>query len=168
MNRKLLVLILVVSTLAFLRCNGIEEEPAELHFIVTFKDAKGLRPGQFLVYKGVRIGEITAIDLDGPNVKVSLTADENYRLQIYREAKFTIEKLSLINPTGEHQVVMSDSGDVRTPVVEATVIAGSDGWLGDVTDSLREAAASTARAAAQRLGRSEPPADPTTSSTAAD
>jgi ABC-type transporter Mla subunit MlaD len=164
MNRKVIALVLVLSSLAIFQCRGGDEEPTELHFIVTFKDAKGLRPGQFLVYKGVRIGEVSAVDLDGAGVNVNLTVGETYRAQVYKEATFTIEKLTIINPTGEHQVVMADSGKVRTPVEEGTTIVGSEGWLSSVTESLKDAASSAARAAGQMVGDSEPQPSETPSS----
>ena len=137
MKRVLLGIVLITSMVAVEGCRDDEKPapapppppPPPLQFVVTFKDANNLRPGQSLIYKGVKIGHVTAVDLAGDAVKVNLTVDENHRTVVYKEAKFTIEKLSLINPTGEHQVVMSDMGNIRTPMEEGTVIVGSEGWL---------------------------------------
>jgi ABC-type transporter Mla subunit MlaD len=141
------------------------EEPTELRFTLTFKDAQDLRPGQFVLYRGGRIGKVDAVDVDASGVKVNVTIDEAHRALVYKEANFTIEKLSMINPTGEHKVVMTDRGDVKTPVEEGTVIAGSEGWVTTVTDSVKDAANSAANAAAQLVGGKKETATPAPSST---
>lgn len=56
---------------AALGCGSDAEEPTELSFVGTVKDANALRPGQFLIYKGVRISEVTAADLAGDIIKVT-------------------------------------------------------------------------------------------------
>lgn len=151
---RIVVFAVILLSLAVFRCGGQEEaeSPTELRFVLTFKDANGLRPGQFVIYKGVRIGEVTAVDLHDSLVKVNIVVNEKYRDQIYQEAKFTIEKLSTINPTGEHQVLMSDRGKVRTPVMEGSVLVGTEGWVGQVAGSLKDAVTSAADAAARMTG----------------
>jgi len=160
MKHNALALLLLACSIAVLGCHSDEPTLTPLHFVLTFKDANGLRPGQFLVYKGVRIGEVMAVDLAGERVKVNVTIDESHRMQVYKEATFKIETLTLINPTGEHQVVMSDSGDVRTPVEEATVITGSEGWLSDAKDKVKQ----TATSAAHAIGAALDPAPTATTS----
>ena len=154
MHRSTIVYVLILLSVAVLRCGGLEEPepPTELRFVLTFKDANGLRPGQFVIYRGVRIGEVTAVDLKDSMVRVNIIVNEKYRDQIYQEATFTIEKLSVINPTGEHQVTMSDKGNVRTPVMEGSVLAGTEGWFDRVAGSLRDAATSAADATARMTG----------------
>ena len=154
MRRSVVVFALILLSLAVFRCGGEEEPepPTELHLVLTFKDANGLRPGQFVIYKGVRIGEVTAVDLQDSLVRVNIVVNEKYRDQIYQEATFTIEKLSAINPTGEHQVLMSDKGNVRTPVMEGSVLVGTEGWFAQVAGALKDAATSAADAGARMTG----------------
>lgn len=134
--------LLITSMVAVVRCHEEEKAvpppPPPLQFIVTFKDANNLRPGQSLIYKGVRIGHVAAVDLAGDAVNVKLVVDENRRTVVYKEAKFSIEKVSLINATGEHQVVMSDTGNIRTPMEAGTVIVGSEGWLSDAANRVKD------------------------------
>jgi len=158
MNRKTFAVGLIVLSFVILQCGGGEEydPPAELNVVLTFKDANGLRPGQFLVYKGVRVGEVTAVDLDGSLVKVHVEVGEKHRDQISKEATSTIEKLTFINPTGEHQLVMSDVGGVRTPVEEGTVIVGSEGLISTITN----ATTSALHSAAQMVNGSSAPPPP--------
>ncbi len=165
MKRQVLSVFLAACSIAALGCRSDEESaPKPLHFLVKFKDAKSLRPGQFLIYKGVRIGEVTAVDLDASGVKVNLTVDETHRPQVYKEAKFTIETLTLLNPTGEHQVVMADDGDVRTPMEDGTVVAGSEGWLSDIGDSIKKRGASLTSDAPSEGSDQSKPAPPSTTS----
>ncbi len=153
--RKLGLISLLILVSLTIHCRQ-EEGPTELHFTLTFKDAQQLRPGQFFLYKGVRIGQATSVTLDGSGVvKVSMTVDETHREQVYREATFTIEKLSLLNPSGEHQIVMTDGGDTHTPIEEGAVIAGSEGWLSDAAEKagqLVNTATDLASDAAKKLG----------------
>lgn len=129
---SLLVLTMLASMLLLMHCR---RGPADLNFTLTFKKANGLRPGQFLTYKGVRIGEVTSVDIDATGVvAVGVLVEAKYRAQVCKEATFKIEKLSMINPTGEHQVTMSVSSTTLTPVENGMIIAGTEGWIDQAID----------------------------------
>lgn len=103
-----------------------------LEFTVTFKDARQLRPGQFVVYKGVRVGEVKSVELNKAGlIEVNLLIDSAHRTQICREATFRIEKPSLLDLSGEHQVTASDGDGHCTEISRNAVLQGSEGLFDD-------------------------------------
>lgn len=110
-----------------------------LEFTITFKDAKQLRAGQFVVYNGVRIGEVRSVDLVAGRVEVQVGVDSKYRDSVYQEALYTIERPSFTDITGERQITVSDAGRSRTPVQRASVIQGNESTLPIVIERARRA-----------------------------
>lgn len=131
--QRLAVVLILASTLAAVSC-----VKKRLEFALIFKDANGLRTGQFVTYKGVRIGEITGVTLDPEKrVRVGLRIEPDHSKTVYREAKFTIEKTSgTVDVTGERRVQMSDRGDSRSPIQPGEVLQGSDGVMSDLRDGV--------------------------------
>ena len=129
--------IVLAVCLGGLACCGNRDA---LDFTLTFKDAKNLQPGQFLVYKGIRVGEVKAVELDaGGGVKVNVEVDHEHRAVVYREASFTIEKPNgLTDLSGERQITMEDSGSSRTPVLQGDVLKGSEGLLDRITGTVKD------------------------------
>jgi hypothetical protein len=116
-----------------------KEKP--LSFTVTFSDAKNLQQGQFLVYKGIRIGEVISVGLDeGGAVRVDVTVDDKYRTTVYQEAEFSIEKPSgVVDLSGERQLTMNDRSGVRTPLKGGEIIVGSEGGLDHWINKIKDA-----------------------------
>jgi len=117
--------------------------PRERNFTIVFRDAKNLRPGQFLVLKGVRVGEVTAVDLAaGDQVKVSVRAYKEFRETLCAESAFTIEKPGgMLDISGERQVTVSRRDSSCTPIRPAAVLKGDDSWLDAATEAARGLAA---------------------------
>jgi|GEM_PF-4741094 len=102
-------------------------------FTITFKDAKQLRPGQFVVYKGVRVGDVRSVELNSAGtIDVAVVIDAEHRAQICQQATFRIEKPTIFDLSGEHQVTVSDNGGTCTPVVRSSIVQGSEGILDDM------------------------------------
>lgn len=142
MENRTLALVAGLVALAVLIIGGVSllgKHQSELHFTLVFKDAKQLRPGQFLVYRGTRIGKVQTVDLDPTGtIRVQIQVTSKYRNLVHQEATFVIEKPAIADISGEHQVTMSDSGSKRTPIVEGSVLQGSEGWLSDLAEKARE------------------------------
>lgn len=110
-----------------------------LAFTLMFKDAKQLRAGQFVVYRGVRIGEVKSVGLDGPdNVRVQVQIEQEHAKLVYQEAVFKIEKPKLFDLSGEMQVTVSDSGSTHTPITEDAVIRGQEGFFDELVKRGKE------------------------------
>lgn len=110
-----------------------------LNFTLMFKDAKQLRPGQFVVYRGVRIGAVKSVDLDGPdNVRVRVEIEQEHAKLVYQEAVFKIEKPKLLDISGEMQVTVSDSGSTHTPITEGAVLRGQEGFFDELVKRGKE------------------------------
>jgi hypothetical protein len=110
-----------------------------LNFTLMFKDAKQLRPGQFVVYRGVRIGEVKSVELDGPdNVRVRVQIEHQHAKLVYQEAVFKIEKPKFIDISGEMQVTVSDSGSTHTPITEDSVLRGQEGFFDELVKRGKE------------------------------
>jgi hypothetical protein len=129
--------LLLVSIFSLYGCGG--ETP--LMFTLTFKDAQGLQPGQFLVYKGIRIGEVTDVGFDqGGSVKVEIKVNTKYRNAVYQEAEFVIQKSSgVVDVSGERQVTMNDRSGFRTPLKGGEIIVGSEGGLDHWINKIKDA-----------------------------
>ena len=117
--------VLVVSLLG-----GCRKAPPPLEFTVTFKNAKSVAPGQFLVYNGVRIGEVREVKLgDTGRVHVRILVDPEHEKRVYREAEFVVEKpAGWMDLSGEKQLTMNDrSAGTKTPMAPGDIVAGTDG-----------------------------------------
>lgn len=111
-----------------------------LAFTVVFDNAKGLRPGQFVIYNGVRIGEVVSVDLGTDNkVHVAVTIDPNHEQTVYREAIFKIESPRIINVNGEMQLTMSDGNGGHSPIQRGDVLVGTNGFLDELMKRGRNA-----------------------------
>lgn len=111
----------------------------DLPFTLLFKDARGLKAGDPLVYRGMTIGEVESVQLDGVQVRVAVKVKSDHRNTVYREAQYVIENRNgLLDTSGLKQVTMKDSGTARSAVQKADVLQGTDALADIVRDKLRE------------------------------
>lgn len=113
----------------------------ERNFTITFEDANGLRPGQFLSYKGMRAGEVTAVALGADRrIHVEAKLYPEFRDQVSRTAVFRIENpRGWLDLSGERQVTVTDSVGTPEPIRSGDVLRGSGGVLGDVLAGAKSA-----------------------------
>ncbi len=128
MNRTMLYVISGVIVIALV-AGGVflYRQKGPLSFTLVFEDGKQIQTGQFLIYKGVRIGEVKSVDLKDNQARVIVEVYAAHRQVAYQEAAFRIEQRDLIS--GEHQITMEDIGSVRTPIVQNSVLRGSEGRI---------------------------------------
>jgi len=69
---------------------------------------EGLQPGSLVVYRGVQVGRVSAIDLAGTSAKVSVLVQPTFRAS--RDATATIEPVNLF---GAEQVSINDPAGPR-------------------------------------------------------
>ena len=144
-----LVFMVVVAALGVVGWR-LAERHRSLHFTIIFHDAKGLRTGQDVVYGRRRIGEIRDVQLlsDG-RVAVSAAIEPEYKAYVYQEAVFIIERMSLLDMSGESKLEMKDALGPRTPIQQGAVIRGTDSifdeLLKGVVDILRQVAEAPAK-----------------------
>ena len=135
-GRNSLAWIVVVIVLGVVASGGLllyRHHYGPLGFTLMFKDAKQLRPGQFVVYNGVRIGEVKSVDLEGPeDVRVRVEIEAKHAKVVYQEASFKIEQPKIIDVSGEMQVTVSDSGSTHTPITQDAVIRGQEGFFDEL------------------------------------
>ena len=145
--RPVLLLFLLVLALAGCGWFGLD-------FVVTFRDARGLQPGQALVYKGVRIGEVRSVDIEPSGaVRVGVRVSRQYRDGVCREAAFVIESpRGWLDTSGVRQITVSDRGGSRTPIRSGDVLQGSDGLLDELLGQAK-AVGAMAMETAQRVGQ---------------
>lgn len=98
-----------------------------LTFTMQFEDGKDLRPGHFVFYHGVRIGEVTSVTLNG-SIDVEATIDRGQEEVMHHGLSFFIEKADLIS--AERRVVAYDCGAAKgAPIERGDVLKGGDGWI---------------------------------------
>jgi hypothetical protein len=107
-----------------------------LTFTITFADGQDLRPGHFVFYHGVRVGEVTSVDLT-TSIEVVVTIDRGHEEAMQHGLSFFIEKADLIS--AERRVVAYDCGAARgAPIERGDVVKGGDGWIAWTTCKARE------------------------------
>ncbi len=120
-------------TLAFvlfagLGLQGCHHPPEPLVITVLFYNAPALAPGDPVVYKSVRIGEITQVDAPkGPLSRhriVEVHIDPENTALMYRQMAFTVDTIRLLK--GQHKIVLMDRVvSSRIPVREGDVFIGT-------------------------------------------
>ena len=97
-------------------------------FSVTFENARELKPGDAVHYKGVQIGKVADIALDPAGAaRVQLAIDDRFHQQVYREACFRIR---VPWREGRRSVEMVEIEGTRTHVQEGDTVEGTDSLLG--------------------------------------
>lgn len=121
---------------------------------ITFRDARGLRAGQPLVYNGVKAGEVSAIGLDpSGRARVDVAVPSRYREVLYLEADYAISKPGgLLDTSGERQIEVGDRPGPRTPLKDGAVIQGREPLLDLLVQGARDVAV-VAWEETQKLGQ---------------
>ncbi len=97
-------------------------------FSVTFENARELKPGDAVHYKGVQIGRVVDVALDpGGAARVQLAIDDRFHQQVYREACFRIR---VPWREGRRSVEMVDIEGTRTPLQEGDTVKGINSLFG--------------------------------------
>jgi hypothetical protein len=111
-------------------------------FTLVFRDAAGLKPGQFLVLQGVRVGEVGGVNLAGGQAQVEARVYRKYRETVCAESSFLIEKPGgLLDMSGEKQVsIAARFGSACTPILDRAIIQGDNSLLGAIAESARQLA----------------------------
>jgi hypothetical protein len=107
-------------------------------FTLVFHDADGLRQGQFLVLKGVRVGEVAATELANGQAQVEARVYRKYVNAVCAESGFLIEKPGgFMDSSGDRQITVTPGAERCTPIKAGAILQGQD--------SVLETAATTAR-----------------------
>lgn len=117
-----------------------------------FAEAGGLRAGEAVQVSGLKAGQVSAIELDGPRVRVTFKVDENIRLGERTEAAIKSKsllgaKILTLTPRGDGELSEPIPLDRTTPAYElpdalgdfATTVSGLD------TDRVSESLATLAQ-----------------------
>jgi hypothetical protein len=131
MNRIVLYAVTIVIVIGLVAGAFVMyRQTGPLSFTLVFDDGKGIQPGQFVVYKGVRIGEVKSVDLKDSQANVGVQIYAAQRKTAYKEASFRIAQRDLVS--GEHEIIMEDAGDVRTAIEQNSVLRGREGIIDSV------------------------------------
>lgn len=135
---------------AMLTLSSCSKSNEPLNFTLTYKDASNLGVGQFVVYRGIHIGEVTSIELHNDHlVYVGVKIYPPYKKDVYKEAEFEIEKPGgFLDLSGERQITMTDEGSTRTPIKDGDIVQGYNGFW----DNLASKASSFGKAAVDWAG----------------
>lgn len=87
---------------------------------VTFPEAAGLKPGDNVSMRGLAIGQVLGIDIDGAGVKVQLEIQPRYRQHVDAEARFAIEEEKMV--TGKRRIAVTPGGG--QPLAEGATVVG--------------------------------------------
>jgi hypothetical protein len=103
----------------------------QVTFSVTLAKAHGLEAGQAVVYHGVKVGEITAVTVtETGRVKADVVVTGENAKAIYREAVFSVQGNSLLDPSAQRYLLVSDrQGAPRSPVRRGDTLVGQEPLL---------------------------------------
>ncbi len=126
------------------------DKPHEL--AIDFPEAAGLKPGDNVTIRGLAVGQVTDLDIEGAGVRVALEIKPRYRKHFDTEARFRIADEKLV--TGKKMVVVEPGGG--TPLASGAVakgeradpgaIAPAKAALQDTVDHARDQATGIGRA----------------------
>ena len=100
-----------------------------------FAEAGGLVAGDHVLVSGYRVGQVSSVELDGPQVLVKFTVDNKVRLGDRTEAAIKLRsllgsKLLEVAPRGDHQLTGPIPLDRTTPAYQLPDA------LGDLTQTI--------------------------------
>ncbi len=110
-------------------------------FFVTLPNGQGLAAKSPVLLRGVRVGRVTALALDGEGVRATVIVEQ--AVQLHEGAQAQVSSVGLL---GEKQLDL-DSGDLRAPLLaEGAVIQGGNSVslddvfarLADITGDVKE------------------------------
>ncbi len=110
-------------------------------FTIVFKNADGLKSGQPLLLKGVRVGEVTSVELSGAQTQIEARVHRKYLNAVCAESSFVIAKPGgLFDASGERQIVVTAPEATCTAIKAGAVIRGQDSGLEAAAVAAREMA----------------------------
>lgn len=119
MNRRLRLLpsILIATIIAGCAIGGFT-------VYVEFDRAHGIQSGDPVEYKGVTIGEVRALELEGDKVRVKLGIDSKYKNHLHSEATFVVTNIG-----GQRRLELIVLDENSPMVAKGHVFSGSDSRL---------------------------------------
>ncbi len=106
-----------------------------LDFIVTFSEAKNVSAGSSVFERGVPIGKVAAVSLQGDRVAFRVRVDAKYKNRICLESRIAIEDASVEGGAAVSRVLV-----ISTPVGSCTPVVNGQAFEGDqnLIDTLKE------------------------------
>lgn len=137
----------VVTTLAF-QWTNLPFVNSDSTYAAYFSEASGLRQGASVQVSGVEVGQVTGIDLDGPQVLVTFKVDDGIRLGDRTEAVINTKSLLgaktlEVTPRGDGALAGPIPRNRTTPAYQLTDAVGDltrnlgDLDTGQLADSMR-------------------------------
>lgn len=137
----------VVTTLAF-QWTNLPFVNSDSTYAAYFSEASGLRQGASVQVSGVEVGQVTGIDLDGPQVLVTFKVDDGIRLGDRTEAVINTKSLLgaktlEVTPRGDGALAGPIPPNRTTPAYQLTDAVGDltrnlgDLDTGQLADSMR-------------------------------
>ncbi len=98
-------------------------------FVVTFTETKSIQPGTPVLERGLPIGEVVALALQGDRVAFRVRVEGKYKNRICRESKIAIDSMQ-----NSRALVVSTPTGVCTPLLKGQVLEGEQNLI----DALKE------------------------------
>lgn len=148
--RVALAVLLLGLTGAIVALASCGEKPHTL--AVQFPEAAGLKPGDNVTIRGLSVGQVTDLDIEGAGVRVALEVKPRYQKHFDTEARFRIADEKLV--TGKKMVVVEPGGGaplaagalVKGEAPDPGAIEQAKAALQDTVDHARGQAAGLGRA----------------------
>jgi hypothetical protein len=121
----------------------------DLTFTITFDSARGLKPGDAVLYNGMDIGAIQALEqTSSGQVAAQIRVRTRYRHLVRRGCRYRIGK-AWPDRTGRRWIEVEECDETSAAVARNDIIRGTESWtdalrvgLGSLTESLQEIARS--------------------------
>ena len=144
--RNRVAILIGIATVAFLALLLFARRPIFLdrqrEFQAVFRDVAGLDVGDEVRFGGVRVGSITAIEIDtAPPSSIRVRLRVRRSTPVRSDTKATITQLGLL---GQPYLALQSSNAIGTPLADGATIVGEDNL--SVQDAMRRLALSLDRA----------------------
>jgi virulence factor Mce-like protein len=112
--------VIAAALLLALNLDSIPVISGDREYSAAFREAAGLRTGEEVRVAGVKVGEVTAVELEGDHVKVTFRVDDEVRLGGQTRADIKIKTM-----LGAHYVALEPRGggrlDGQIPIARTSV-----------------------------------------------
>lgn len=112
----------------------------DLRYIVTFNDARGLRPGDLVAMSGVNIGKVDSVELgaQGERIRIVVRIEHEHRDKVLANSTAVIASAEYPDITGVKFLDLHNSIKPSGPMPEGAVVRGKEGGIQLKAWQLRE------------------------------
>lgn len=146
------IVVCILSIVAVVAIGLLTRRTTGAHFTLLFRDAKGLPVGAQVTMRGLRIGEVTRVELgaDKKTIEVDVSIAPQYSDEIPEPPGLTARIKSSLFLPGNYSVALVIQKDAKGRIANGARVEGVDSWAGEKKFSAKGAIRRTFTATAEK------------------